>query len=550
MGYDPNLKKLIGKVEATRPARLEAAKRGEHFQRLTLEEIDAILKGFHPDFRSDAKRPLGVGVNKGAVYPNELVDVLEAPSILDEGELAQVDLERVDYETDLLIVGGGGAGCSAAIAAGDAGVRNIMMATKLRLGDANTMMAEGGIQAADKENDTPMIHYLDVMGGGRFANKPELVRALVHDAPLVIAWLEKLGVMFDKTADGTMRTLHGGGTSRKRMHSCGDITGAEIMRTLRDEVQCRPYIQNLEFAPAVEIIKDEAGRAAGVVLRDLDRDKYMVVRAKAVIISTGGLGRLHLMGFPTTNHYGATADGLAMAYHAGCQLVFLESSQFHPTGAIYPEQIVGLLITEKIRGAGAQFLNIEGEQFVYPLETRDVASSALIRECSPVDKNGRGKGVPTPSGRMGVWLDSPMIDILRGPGTVRRDFPGKFRMYDNHGIDISKEPMLIFPTLHYQNGGVLIEADASSPDIPGLYFAGEVAGGIHGQNRLMGNSLLDVCVFGRRAGAAAAAALPAITVGKPSIEHVRTWNQEVAAGGVAPHKAAPILFPDYRGRVM
>lgn len=547
MGYDANLKKLIAKVEATRPARLEAVRRGEHFRRMTLEEIDAILKAFHPDFRADAKRPLAVGPNKGAVYPNELVDVLEAPSRL---EAECVNLEKIDFDVDLLIIGGGGAGCSAAITASDAGVKNILIATKLRLGDANTMMAEGGIQAADKENDSPAIHYLDVMGGGHFANKPELVRALVHDAPLVIAWLEKLGVMFDKTPDGTMRTLHGGGTSRKRMHSCGDITGAEIMRTLRDEVQCRPHIKIIEFAPAVELLKDESGRAAGAVLYDLDRDCYLVVRAKATVVSTGGFGRLHLMGFPTTNHYGATADGLAMCYHAGCELIFLESSQFHPTGAIYPEQIVGLLITEKIRGAGAQFLNIDGEQFVYPLETRDVASSALIRECAPPEKGGRGKGIPTPSGRVGIWLDSPMIDILRGPGTVRRDFPGKYRMYANHGIDISKEPMLIYPTLHYQNGGVVIRDDASSPHVPGLFIAGEAAGGIHGQNRLMGNSLLDVCVFGRRAGAAAAKIIPEARPGKLSLAHVREWNEEVKRAGVAKDLRAPILFPDYRGRVM
>jgi succinate dehydrogenase / fumarate reductase flavoprotein subunit len=346
-----------------------------------------------------------------------------------------------------------------------------------------------------------------------------------------------------------MRTLHGGGTSRKRMHSCGDITGAEIMRTLRDEVQCRPYVNLVEFAPAVELLKDESGRAAGAVLYDLDRDRYLTVRAKATIVSTGGLGRLHLMHFPTTNHYGATADGLAMAYHAGCKLVFLESSQFHPTGAIYPEQIIGLLITEKIRGAGAQFLNVDAEQFVYPLETRDVASSAIIRECA-ADKNGRGKGVPTPSGRFGVWLDSPLIDLIRGPGTVKRDFPGKYRMYANHGIDIAREPMLIYPTLHYQNGGVVINADASSVDVPGLYFAGEVAGGIHGENRLMGNSLLDVCVFGRRAGAAAATVIPTISLGGFRLDHVKAWDDEVKKAGFADRRAAPILFPDYRGRVM
>jgi succinate dehydrogenase/fumarate reductase flavoprotein subunit len=517
------------------------AKRGEHFPAMSMEERQDILKKFHPDFRADAKREVVVGPNAGDVYPNEVADILESMSRLDPDD---VDLGEVDYEEDVLILGGGGAGCSAAITAHEKGAKNILIATKLRLGDANTMMAEGGIQAADKDNDTPAIHYLDVIGGGRFANVRELVRALVTDAPGVIAWLEELGVMFDKADDGTMRTLHGGGTSRKRMHSCADITGAEIMRTLRDEVQNRPEIKIVEFAPAVELILDDEKKCAGAVLFDMDREKYLVARAKTTILATGGLGRLHILGFPTTNHYGATADGLVMAYRAGVKLAFLGSTQFHPTGAIYPEQIVGLLITEKIRGAGAHVLNVDGEQFVYPLETRDVEASAIIRECTE-----RGKGVPTPSGRLGVWLDSPMVDVLNGPGTVKRDFSGKYRMYANHDIYIDKEPMLIYPSLHYQNGGVLINADASCATLANLYCAGEVAGGIHGENRLMGNSLLDVCVFGRRAGIAAADKVPSVTVGELSLKHVREWNRTLETRGVGTERISPILLPDYRGTV-
>jgi succinate dehydrogenase/fumarate reductase flavoprotein subunit len=541
MGYDPSFRELIRRVEESRPARLEMAKRGEHFPAMSMEERQAILKKFHPDFRADAKREVVVGPNAGDVYPNEVADVLESMSRLDPDD---VDLGKVDYDEDVLILGGGGAGSSAAITAHEKGAKNILIATKLRLGDANTMMAEGGIQAADKDNDTPAIHYLDVIGGGRFANVRELVRALVTDAPGVIAWLEELGVMFDKADDGTMRTLHGGGTSRKRMHSCADITGAEIMRTLRDEVQNRPEIKIVEFAPAVELILDDEKKCAGAVLFDMDREKYLVVRAKTTILATGGLGRLHILGFPTTNHYGATADGLVMAYRAGVKLAFLGSTQFHPTGAIYPEQIVGLLITEKVRGAGAHVLNVDGEQFVYPLETRDVEASAIIRECTE-----RRKGVPTPSGRLGVWLDSPMVDILNGPGTVKRDFSGKYRMYANHDIYIDKEPMLIYPSLHYQNGGVLINADASCATLADLYCAGEVAGGIHGENRLMGNSLLDVCVFGRRAGAAAAEKAASVTVGKLSLDHVREWNRTLETRGVGTERISPILLPDYRGTV-
>jgi len=541
MGYDPSFRELIRRVEESRPARVEAARRGAHFPAMSMDERKDILRKFHPDFRADAKRAMVVGPNAGDVYPNEVADVLESLSRLDPDE---VDLDRIDFDVDVLIIGGGGAGVSAAITAHEKGAGGILLATKLRLGDANTMMAEGGIQAADKENDSPAIHYLDVIGGGRFANVRELVRALVTDAPGVIAWLEDLGVMFDKTDDGTMRTLHGGGTSRKRMHSCADITGAEIMRTLRDEVENRPEIKALEFAPAVELLLDDGGKCAGAVLFDLDREIYLVARAKTTILATGGLGRLHILGFPTTNHYGATADGLVMAYRAGAKLAFLGSTQFHPTGAIYPEQIVGLLITEKFRGAGAHVLNVDGEQFVYPLETRDVEASAIIRECSE-----RGKGVPTPSARVGVWLDSPMLETLHGPGTVRRDFAGKYRIYANHGIYIDKEPMLIYPSLHYQNGGVLIDVDASCATLDNLYCAGEVAGGIHGENRLMGNSLLDVCVFGRRAGAAAAAAAPGVKINELSLNHVRKWNQTLEIDGIGTDRRSPVVLPDYRGTI-
>ncbi len=260
MPYTPEMKELLKKVEASRSLRIEQSKRGENFPRLTLEQIDELLKSYHPDYVMTAKREVQFGANKGAMYPNELVDILEAHPWLDPNK---VNLDKVDLTTDLLIIGGGGAGSAAAITASDAGVKNILMVTKLRHGDANTMMAEGGIQGADKANDSPLIHYLDVMGGGHFTNDPELVAALVHDAPLVMKWLEDLGVMFDKEADGTMKTLHGGGTSRKRMHSMGDMSGAEIMRTLRDEVRSRPEINVMEFTSAVELIMSEDGQCRG-----------------------------------------------------------------------------------------------------------------------------------------------------------------------------------------------------------------------------------------------------------------------------------------------
>jgi succinate dehydrogenase / fumarate reductase flavoprotein subunit/L-aspartate oxidase len=536
MSYPPELKSLIRLVEKTRPQRVERAKRGESFQALTLAERETRLKQFHPDYRLDAKRALAVGPNRGDSVPVELADLLESHSRLSPGE---VRLDRIDVETDVLIIGGGGAGTAAALEAVRVGA-SVAIATKLRHGDANTVMAEGGIQGATAETDSPCYHFVDAMGGGHFSNQPDLVEALVRDAPEAIEWLEQLGVLFDKHPDGRLRVQHGGGTSRKRLHSCGDMTGAEIMRVLRDEARNQPAIRVLEFTPALELLLDEQGRCAGAVLFNLETKELYVVRARAVILSTGGLGRLHIQGFPCTNHYGATADGLVMAYRAGVKTCFLDSTQFHPTGAVFPEQNAGLLITEKVRGLGAQLLNGDGEEFLFSLEPRDVASACIIRECTE-----RGKGISTPAGRAGVWLDSPMIDLLHGEGTVKRELGAKYLQFRRFGIDIAQEPMLVYPTLHYQNGGLMIGVEANT-SIPGLFAAGEVSGGVHGKNRLMGNSLLDVVVFGRRAGRAATAY--AAQVSPPSrltLEHVSRFERELTEAGVPKDMVGPLLLPNY-----
>jgi succinate dehydrogenase/fumarate reductase flavoprotein subunit len=412
--------------------------------------------------------------------------------------------------------------------------------TKLRFGDANTMMAQGGIQAADRPEDSPAIHYLDVIGGGHFDNLPDLVEALVMDAPIVIQWLENLGVMFDKYPDGTMMEEHGGGTSVKRMHSSRDYSGAEIMRTLRDEVRNREDINVIEFSPAVELVLDDKGQIAGAVLFNMETKEYFFVKAKTVVLSTGGGGRLHYQGFPTTNHHGATADGIVMAYRVGAEPLYLDTMQYHPTGAAYPEQIVGLLVTEKVRGLGAQPVNIKGEQFVYPLEPRDVEAAAFIRECKE-----RKLGYVSPGGQPGVWLDSPLIDMLQGPGTIEKALPAMVRQFKRFDIDITKMPMLVYPTLHYQNGGIRIDADCRTK-IPGLFVAGEASGGVHGRNRLMGNSLLDVCVFGRRAGCSAAEYVAqGVLQGKPTLEHINRWNKELDQAGINGAVKSPILVPDY-----
>jgi len=243
----------------------------------------------------------------------------------------------------------------------------------------------------------------------------------------------------------------------------------------------------------------------------------------------------------TTNHYGATGDGLIMGYRAGVPVCFLHTVQYHPTGVVFPEQAEGILITEKFRGAGANLVNIHGEQFVFEREPRDVEAACIIRETS----DERKLGVPAPNNKFGVWLDSPMIDMLKGEGTVRREFPGKYILFKRYDIDITKEPMLIFPTLHYQNGGLEMKNTGESC-VPGLFIGGEVGGGVHGENRLMGNSLLDVTVFGRIAGRSAGEyANNCSGNGKLTLDHVRKFHKELQEADVEGTRISPMLLPDY-----
>jgi len=537
MSYTPEMRELIKKVEATRPARVERARRNEHYPALNLKEREEVLNAYHPDCQKDGTRAVRVGANKGDVFQDQVADLLESISLV---RPESVDFSKVDYEADVLVIGGGGAGTSAALMASDAG-KSVIISTKLRHGDSNTIMAEGGIQAATQECDSPFYHYVDTIGGGHFTNQSDLVEAIAHDAPLSISWLESLGMMFNKTPEGRMVVRHFGGSSRKRLHSAGDMTGAEIMRVVRDEARSRTdSITVLEFAPAVELILDEDGKCAGAILFNMETKEFYVAKAKAVILASGGFGRLHIKGFATTNHYGATMDGVVMAYRAGVGNKYLFSTQYHPTGVVYPEQNVGLLITEKVRGLGAHVLNVDGEQFCFPLEPRDVESAELI--CEAMDK---GKGILTPTGRVGLWLDSPMIDELHGEGAVKKELPAKFIQFARHGIDISKDPMLVYPTLHYQNGGVNVNASTET-DVPGLFAAGEVIGGVHGENRLMGNSLQDIITFGRRAGVNAAEYIDGgVEIKKLTIDHVVKFEKEIDEAGITDPATAPIILPDY-----
>lgn len=528
--YPHDMQESVRRVEAGREVRLK-----ETLPRISAEAKTPLLQCFHPDYVAGMMRPLAVGPNRGDSTPNEIADLLEGNSRIDPDK---IDLSRADYDVDVLVVGGGGAGASAAILAQENGA-SVLLATKLRLGDCNTVGAQAGTQAADRPQDSLAHHYLDTMGGGHFDNIPELVEALVKDAPSVIKWLESLGVNWDKSPDGSMHELGGGGASRLRLHSARDYTGLEEMRVLRDELRNRG-INYVEFSPALELLTDDEGHVCGAVLANLETNELTIVRAKAVVMATGGMGRLHIQRFPTTNHYGATADGLVLAYRAGARLIFMDTMQYHPTGAAYPMQILGQLVTEKVRTLGAQLVNADGVQFIMPLEPRDVVAAAIIRECSE-----RHRGINTPTSQVGVWLDSPMIDLIRGSGTVARELPAMVRQFGRYGIDIAKEPMLIYPTLHYQNGGIQINADGATT-LPGLFAAGECEGGVHGRNRLIGNSTLDIFVFGRRAGRAATQWSHQAKPGAPTLNHVRRWQKSLSESGLAQQRPiSPLLLPDY-----
>ncbi len=527
--YSEQFKESLKAVEAKREQNIALEPK-----RMTAKEKEDLLAAYHPDYKKDEFRELKVGPNKGDKVPTELAETLQAHSRI---KASDIDLENPDYDVDVLVIGGGGAGCSAAIEANEAGA-DALIVTKLRIGDANTMMAEGGIQAADKPNDSPAIHFVDAFGGGHFAAKRELLSKLVCDAPEAIDWLSDLGVEFDKDADGTMVTTHGGGTSRKRMHAAKDYSGAEIMRTLRDEVINRG-IPVVDFTSAIELILDENGNAAGAVLMNMETKDLLVAKAKTVVIATGGAGRMHYQGFPTSNHYGATADGLVLGYRVGAKLLYAETLQYHPTGAAYPEQIFGALVTEKVRSLGAKLINSKGEVFMHPLETRDVSAASIIREC-----NDRGNGLDTGNG-LGLWLDTPMIEKIGGEGTIEKRIPAMMRMFGKYGIDIRKEPILVYPTLHYQNGGLDITPDCMTTNVRNLFVAGEAVGGTHGKNRLIGNSLLDIIVFGRSAGQNAARVAKDTKVGKLTLSHIEKFEKELQDAGIKTDKVSPKLLPNY-----
>lgn len=492
---------------------------------------EGLLEKYHPDYFKDACVQLKIGPNKGDICHIQLAEMLQADARIDEADLAGAQV----IETDILIIGGGGAGCAAALTAAETGAR-VLIATKLRLGDSNTVMAEGGVQVSIEKDDTPQQHYDDTLRSADRSVDKTLVAEMVMSAPDVIRWLIQQGMQFDLDEYGDLLTRKAGGTTAPRVVYFRDYTGLEMMRVLKEAVRSSE-IEVLDYVPTVELLSDEDGHCTGAVLSSLEDNRYKLVKAKSVIIATGGIGRLHLNGFPTSNHFGATGDGLVLAYRLGAKLRDLDSFQYHPSGLAYPQHLSGTLITEGVRSAGAYLLNAQGERFVDELQPRDKVAAAIMRECA------EGRGVDAGNGIKGIWIDTPGLE-LKNPGIFNARFPKLIKIGKKSSIDPRKQPLLIYPTLHYQNGGVIINKHGQT-NIPGLYCVGEVSGGIHGRNRLMGNSLLEIISFGRRAGIHAAKYSPRKPFRKVTIEHLSRLRRELMLADMPMDPKGPILFPAY-----
>ncbi len=391
--------------------------------------------------------------------------------------------------TDVLVIGSGGAGLAAALTAEAAGA-GVTLATKLGVASCNTAKAQGGIQAAVGADDDIEMHYADVLRSSHDTADTVLAHRLVAEGPATIGWLEQLGVAFTRNTDGALRLARCGGATRKRLLQVGDQTGLAIASALRAAVGTRPGITVLDHAALVELAPGHA-----VVERAGER---LVLRPGGIILAAGGRCKRVAAetGELSTNGDGATGEVAELAVAAGCKERDHDSLQRHPTGTAWPESLAGYAVPETTRSYGALLLNARGEQFVDELAPRDVVAEAIIRECS------EGRGLTTIDGRPAVHLDCRPVD----PADADISLPYMLRRYRKLGIDPLSELILVYPVLHYQNGGLVIDENGAT-SVPGIWAAGEITGGVHGRNRMMGNSLLDICVFGRRAGAAAAAAV-------------------------------------------
>jgi len=441
------------------------------------------------------------------------------------------------HEYDVLVVGAGGAGLSAAIAA-SAGGATVGVVCKSLLGKAHTVMAEGGVAAAlanVDDRDNWRVHFADTMRGGQYLNNWRMAEIHAKEAPERVRELEAWGALFDRTEDGRILQRHFGGHRYPRLAHVGDRTGLEMIRTLQDHGIHQGIVFHMEQT-IVALLK-EGERVVGAFGYDRERGRFRVFRAKAVVLATGGIGRAFRI---TSNSWEYTGDGHALAYEAGADLIDMEFVQFHPTGMVWPPSVRGILVTEGVRGEGGVLRNRDGRRFMFDdipplyrtqtadtpeegwrycqgdknarrppeLLTRDHVARCIMREV----REGRG----SPHG--GVFLDIAWIKekIRNAPDHIKRKLPGMYHQFKQLGdIDITQEPMEVGPTTHYMMGGVRVDADSQMSTVPGLFAAGECAGGLHGANRLGGNSLSDLLVFGKRAG-----------------DHAARWATDRAAGHV------------------
>jgi len=435
-------------------------------------------------------------------------------------------MPHATYTYDVLIIGAGGAGLRAAIEASNAGA-SVGLICKSLLGKAHTVMAEGGMAAAMGHNDDRdnwRVHFADTMRGGQYVNNWRMAELHAKEAPDRVRELEGWGAVFDRTPDGRINQRNFGGHRYPRLAHVGDRTGLELIRTLQDHAVYLGMTVHMEHT-VIELLLD-GGRAAGVLAYDRERGRFHVFAAKAVVLATGGVGRAFKI---TSNSWEGTGDGHALAYRAGAELIDMEFIQFHPTGMVWPPSVRGILVTEGVRGEGGVLKNSEGRRFMFDdipdnykpqtasdpeegwrytqgdkgarrlpeLLTRDHVARCINREV----KAGRG----SPHG--GVFLDIAWIKekLKDSEAHIKRKLPSMYHQFKELAdLDITKEPMEVGPTTHYIMGGIRVDADTQMSTIPGLFAAGECASGINGANRLGGNSLSDLIVFGKRAGEYAA----------------------------------------------
>jgi succinate dehydrogenase / fumarate reductase flavoprotein subunit len=402
-------------------------------------------------------------------------------------------IERHDY--DVIVIGTGGSGLRAAIAAAEAGARTAVIC-KCLLGKAHTVMAEGGV-AASLGNVAPedgwQTHFQDTMFGGKYLNNWRMAELHAREAPDRVRELEHWGAVFDRTPDHKMSQRAFGGHTYKRLVHIGDRTGLELIRTLQDKTVHSGVDVFMETI-ITRLIKD-GERVVGAFGYRYATGEFMAFSCRTLILATGGAGRIYRV---TSNSQDCTGDGQALAYEAGAELVDMEFVQFHPTGMVWPPGVVGLLVTEAVRGEGGLLRNSDGERFMerydpkrMELSTRDVVARSIYTEV----KEGRG----SPHG--GVFLDVSHLD----GEYVKKKLPSMYdQFYELAGVDITKAPMEVGPTCHYFMGGIKVDAETGETLVPGLFSTGEASGGMNGANRLGGNSLSDLLVFGRRAGIGAA----------------------------------------------